>query len=114
MASSSSGNDPNWYLDSGATNHITDELERLTMHERYTSNDQIRAANGEGMNITHIGKLVLPNPSRPLYLNDVLHVPRAHKQLVSIHRFNLDNHTFIELHSFFFLIKDQATRKVLL
>jgi hypothetical protein len=114
MASTSTGNDPNWYLDSGAMDHITGELERPTMHERYTDNDHIRAANGAGMNITHVGKSILPNPSRPLYLNNILHVSHAHKQLVSIHRFNLDNHTYIELHPFYFLIKDQATRKVLL
>jgi hypothetical protein len=94
--------------------HITGELERLTMHERYTGNDQIRAANGAGINITHVGKSILPNPSHPLYLNQVLRVPHAHKQLMSIHCFNLDNHTFIELHHLFFLIQDQATRKVLL
>jgi hypothetical protein len=84
------------------------------MHKRYTGNDQLKAANGAGVNITHIGKSILPNPSLPLYLNNILHVPHAHKQLVSIHRFNLDNHTYIELHMFFFFIKDQATRKVLL
>jgi hypothetical protein len=56
MASSSTGNDPNWYLDSRATDHITGELEKLTMHDCYTSNDQIRAANGIGMDIIHIGK----------------------------------------------------------
>jgi hypothetical protein len=105
MASTSSGNDLNWYLDSGAIDHIIGELERLTMHERYVDNDQIRAANGAGMNITHIGKSILPNSFCPLYLNHVLHVPRAHKQLVSIHHFNLDNHIVIELHPFFFLIK---------
>jgi hypothetical protein len=52
--------------------------------------------------------------SRPLYLNQVIHVPNAHKQLVSIHRFTLDNNTFIELHPTFFLIKDTATKMVLL
>jgi hypothetical protein len=114
MASSSTGNDPNWYLDTSAMDHITGELERMTMHERYTDNDQIRATNGAGINITHVGKSILPNPSHPLYLNQVLRVPHAHKQLMSIHCFNLDNHTFIELHHLFFLIQDQATRKVLL
>jgi hypothetical protein len=84
------------------------------MHERYTSNDLIRVANGAGVNITHVGKSILLNPSCPLCLNNILHVPHAHKQLVSIHRFNLDNHTYIKLHPFFILIKDQATRKVLL
>jgi hypothetical protein len=34
--------------------------------------------------------------------------------ILSLHHFNLDNHTFIKLHPFFFLIKDHATRKVLL
>jgi hypothetical protein len=52
--------------------------------------------------------------SCPLHLNNALHVPNAHKHLVSIHRFNLVNHTFIELHPFFFLTKDQVTRRVLL
>jgi hypothetical protein len=66
------------------------------------------------MDIDHIGKSAIPTSSRPLHLNHVLHVPRAHKQLVSIHCFTLDNHTFIELHPYFFLIKDQATKQVLL
>jgi hypothetical protein len=113
MASFSTVADPNWYLDFDATDHITGELEKLTAHDRYNGNDQIRAANGAGMEITHIGYSVLPTSSRPLHLNHVLRVPHTHKNLVSIHRFNLDNNTFIEFHPFFFLIKDQATRKVL-
>lgn len=48
MASFSTVADPNWYLDSGATDHITGELEKLTAHDRYNGNDQIRAANGAG------------------------------------------------------------------
>jgi hypothetical protein len=57
---SPSGADPNWYLDSGATYHITGELEQLTMHERYNGNEQIRAANGAGMDIAHVGQSVIP------------------------------------------------------
>jgi hypothetical protein len=75
-------------------NHITRELEKLTMHERYGGTDQVQTANGAAMDIVHIGKSVLPTPTRPLHLKHVLHVSRAHKQLVSIHRFNLDNSTF--------------------
>jgi hypothetical protein len=111
-SSSFNGADLNWYLDSRATDHITDELEKLTMYERYNGADQIRVANGASMDIDHIGKS--PTSSRPLYLNNVLHVPHAHKHLVYIHQFNVDNHTLIEVHSFFFLIKDQVTKKILL
>jgi hypothetical protein len=90
MVSCSNAADPNWYLDPVAI-----------MHEHYNGNDQIRAANSAGMDIIHIGTYVLPSPTRPLHLHNVLHVPRAHKQLISIHRFNLHNNTFVELHSLF-------------
>jgi hypothetical protein len=40
MASSSFGtHDSNWYMDCSATDHITSELAKLTMHERYNNND---------------------------------------------------------------------------
>jgi hypothetical protein len=74
MASTSTSNDPNWYLNSGATDHIMGELGKLTMHERYNNADQIHAANGVGMDITHVGKSVITSPSRPLHLNHVLHM----------------------------------------
>jgi hypothetical protein len=64
--------------------------------------------------MVHIGNSVVPTPTHPLHLNQVLHVPHTNKHLASIHRFNLDKHTFIKLHPFFFLIKDQTMRKVLL
>ncbi|XP_062203134.1 uncharacterized protein LOC133905394 [Phragmites australis] len=40
------GVDTNWYLDTGATDHITGELDKLSVRERYKGNDQIHAANG--------------------------------------------------------------------
>jgi hypothetical protein len=86
----------------------------MTFNERYNGSDQIRTANGTGMPIQNIGSSILSTPTRPLHLTNVLHVPSTHKNLVSIHRFTLDNNTFIELHPRFFLIKDQVSRKVLL
>jgi hypothetical protein len=111
---SSSGPDHNWYTDSGAIDHITGDLNKLTMHDHYLGNDQIHAANGTGMNITRIGKTIIPTSHHYLVLNNVLHVPSIHKNLISVHRFTLDNNTFIEFHLYFFLIKDRKTRKVLL
>jgi hypothetical protein len=84
------------------------------MHDRYHSNDQVKTVDGAGMHINRIGNSVIPTTHGPLHLTNVLHVPRAHKHIVSVHHFNIDNHTFIELHPYFFLIKDQVTRKVLL
>lgn len=42
------GVDTNWYLDTGATDHVTDELEKLAVRDRYTGTDQIHTASGQG------------------------------------------------------------------
>jgi hypothetical protein len=33
-------------MDSGATDHITSELDKLTVHDKYYDNDYVHAANG--------------------------------------------------------------------
>jgi hypothetical protein len=114
VAASSSGFDDNWYTDFSATNHITSNVDKLTMHDHYAGIDQIHAANGTGMHITHVGKAIIPSFGHDLFLDNVLHVPSTHKNLILVHRFTLDNGTFIEFHPYFFLIKDQKTWKVLL
>jgi hypothetical protein len=104
----------NWYTDSGATAHITGELEKLSSRERYNGSDQIHAANGEGMAISHIGKATVHNQNRDLNLNHILHVPRATKNLVSVHRLAKDINVFLEFHPHVFFIKDRDTRTTLL
>jgi hypothetical protein len=111
-SSSDVGN--SWYTNSDATDHITRYLDNLTMHDTNGGHDQIHAANGSSMNIAHICTSIIPTPTRSLALNNVLHIPSTHKNLISIHRFTLDNDTFIEFHPYFFLIKDQKMRKILL
>ena len=108
------GVDTNWYADSAATNHITGELDKLTVREKYNGGDQIRTASGSGMNITHIGSSIVQNPMKNLHLKDVLHVPQTSKNLVSVHRFTLDNNVLIEFYPHFFLVKDLSTRRIIL
>jgi len=47
-ATSGYGVDTNWYTDSGSTDHITSELEKITVHDKYNGQDQIHTANGSG------------------------------------------------------------------
>jgi hypothetical protein len=108
------GADNSWYTNSGATDHITGDLDKLTMHDTYNGHDQIHVANGSGMDITRIGNTIIPTSTHDLVLQNVLHVPSTHKNLISIHHFTLYNDTFIEFHTYFFLIKDQKIRKLLL
>ncbi|XP_022684204.1 uncharacterized protein LOC111257932 [Setaria italica] len=42
------GVDTNWYADSGATNHVTGELEKLTVRDCYSGHDQVYTASGTG------------------------------------------------------------------
>jgi hypothetical protein len=105
MTTSGLGTDDAWYTDLGSTDHITGELDRLMMHDPYTSTDQIHIANDSGMEIIRIDTSIIPTSGHDLVLNKVLHVPSMHKNLISVHRFTLDNDTYIEFHPFFFLLR---------
>jgi hypothetical protein len=104
------GIDTNWHLDSGATDHIIGALNKLTVHDKYNGRDHVHTTDGNGMHISHIGHSVLHAPHSSLHLKNILHVPSASKNLLSVHRLALDNHVFLEFHPFFFLIKDMVTR----
>jgi histone deacetylase 1/2 len=106
------GVDTNWYIDTGATNHVTGQLNKLNVHEPYQGRDQVHNASGQGMDIAHIGHSVLHTPDSSIQLRDILHVPDASMSLLSAHKLGLDNNYFMEIHPFFFLIKDQATRRI--
>jgi histone deacetylase 1/2 len=107
--------DPAWYADSGATHHITHELDKLTSREPYHGTDQVHTANGSGMRIHNIGHAILPTPSsRSLALNRVLHVPKATRNLLSMSKLSSDNNVFIELHPHDLFVKDRDTRAPIL
>jgi hypothetical protein len=108
------GVDTNWYTDTAATDHLTSQLDKLTTHEKYKGTYQIHTASGAGINICNVGHAVIDTPTKPLHLNNILHVPTAQKSLVSVHRFSSDNHASLEYFPNHFLIKDLDTRKVLL
>jgi histone deacetylase 1/2 len=113
-ATTSYGINTNWYIDSGATDNITGELDKLTMRDDYSDNDQIHTASGAGMEILKIGQRVVQTPERSLMLNNVLYAPSANKNLISLHHFAADNNAFLEFHPDFFLVKDQETKRTLL
>jgi hypothetical protein len=107
------GVETNWYADSGASDHITSELEKLTVREKYGGHYQVHIANGTSMQISNIGHTTLHSPIRKLHLKDVLHVPSARKNIASVHRITSDNNVFLEFHPKFFLIKDWETKTTL-
>jgi hypothetical protein len=103
MAGMATSSDNNWYIDSGATDHITGNLDKLTMQDTYGGHNQIQATNGSGMHIAHIDTSIISIPTHTLTLNNVLHIPSTQKNLLSVHQFTLDNDTFTEFHPYFLL-----------
>ena len=101
-----------WHMDTGATDNLTSELERLQVHERYGGKDQVQVANGVGLSISHVGHSTLAGSS--LKLNNILHVPHISKHLLSVYRLVSDNDVFVEFHRHFFCVKDKATKRILL
>jgi hypothetical protein len=60
--------DPNWYADISATDHITGELEKLAIRNKYEGGDQIHMASGTSMDISHISHTTFDTPNRPILL----------------------------------------------
>jgi hypothetical protein len=77
--------DPAWYLDSAATDHMTNALGHLSIEDPYNGTDRVRTADGSGMRISHIGQASLLSPtSRQLHLRNVIRVPLVTRNLLSI------------------------------
>ncbi|KAA8519345.1 hypothetical protein F0562_013601 [Nyssa sinensis] len=107
--------DANWYPDTGSTNHLTHDLQNLTIHaEPYAGYDQIQVDDGAGLHIQHIGSTTLATPTQSFSLSNLLHVPTIKKNLLSVSQFTDENNVFIEFHSSYFLVKDEATGTTLL
>jgi hypothetical protein len=108
------GVDLNWYADSGATDHMTRELDNLAINDSYHGGDQIYTTSGSSMHIKHISRSIIHTPYHDLHLNNFLHVPQYSKSLASIHRVASYNNVFFKLHPDVFFIKDRESRRTLL
>jgi hypothetical protein len=90
-------------MDSGATDHVTGELEKLSVRDKYHGGDQVHTTSSAGMRINHIGHISLHSPIRKIHLKNILHVPHATKNLFSVNRLVRDNNAFLEFHPTHFL-----------
>lgn len=101
----------NWILDSGASHHVTSNLSNLSLHHPYEGPDDIVIGDGSGLKITHTGSTTL-SPS--FSLSNVLCAPNIHTNLISVSQFCRSNKTSIEFFPSFFVVKDLRTGDPLL
>jgi hypothetical protein len=92
-------------MDIDATDHITSDLERLTVRDKYHGAEQVHVVNRSSMEIAHDGHSTLHSPTSKIHLKNILHVPQANKNIVSVHRLTHDNNVFFfEFHPSHFAI----------
>ena len=98
-----------WIVDSGASHHITSDLQNLSIHSEYGGNDDIMVGDGNNIPITHTGFTTLKSCDSIFKLNNVLCAPNVKKNLFSVSQFCSHNNTSIEFFPDFFLVKDLTT-----
>ena len=98
--------DDDWYLDSGATHHLINNIDNLHHMEEYKGTDQLIIGNGQGLHIFHTGN-AFPSYRASSYsfmqpihttiaLKDMLFVPSITKKLLSISKLTSDNPLSVE------------------
>lgn len=61
-ASFNAPSEHNWYADTGATNHITNDLSNLSIQANYQGKDKVAIGNGQGLFRSHVGSSVVHTP----------------------------------------------------
>ena len=104
----------NWYMDSGATHYFTLDINMLDIVTPFSGLDQVTVRNGKQLCISHLGTTKLPSSYSPLVLHQVYHTPKISNNLISVTKLCYDNKVFVEFYATHFLVKDQASKGVLL
>lgn len=73
-----------WFPDTGATAHITEDADKLTNLKLFHGSDSVMVWNGDKLHITHIGEGKIKNKGTTIPLRDVLLVPNSKKSLLSV------------------------------
>lgn len=107
--------DKGWYLDSGATRHITNSMVNMHVREEFKGSDQFTIGNGQDLPITHIGDACFSyknfhsvHKHTPIALKDILLVCSITNKMTS------DNNLSIEFVGNVCYVKNSLKGQVLL
>lgn len=105
-----------WYLDTGATSHMTGEHGKLAKYcsSSLHNSSHIVVGNGSTIPILGSGSTTLHTPSAPFTLHHVLHTPHLVKNLISVRKFTNDNSCSIEFDPYGFSVKDLRSKTEIL
>lgn len=100
--------DLSWYMDTGATSHMTSSTGNLSSYFNLSNhpNNNIIVGNGHTIPILGYGHTNLSSPCQSLSLKNVLHAPKLIKNIISVRKFTKDNSVSVEFDPFGFSVKD--------
>ena len=92
MASPTLGFDDTWFLDIGATRHLSHNQNNFHNVQPYQGDNQVAMDNGKKLTISNIGFKAFHIPHRFFHLQFAFHVPYLAINLISVSKFCYDNH----------------------
>ncbi|GJR00285.1 retrovirus-related pol polyprotein from transposon TNT 1-94 [Tanacetum coccineum] len=101
---------PDWYVDSGASAHMTSSSAHMDSASTYSGNDRVSFDNGNVFSISHIGTSWIP-PT--INLLDVLSVPQLTKNLIYFSKLTKDNHVDVLFFDDVFIIQNRNSKEPL-
>nr|XP_009785398.1 PREDICTED: uncharacterized protein LOC104233667 [Nicotiana sylvestris]XP_016514486.1 PREDICTED: uncharacterized protein LOC107831248 [Nicotiana tabacum] len=105
---------PQWYVDTGASSHMTPTTSNLSSIQPYNGNDSVMVGNGNQLPISYTGNGNFSTHSFTFSLKNILVVPTLSCNLLSVRKFTSDNNCSIDFDAFGFSIKDYKTKRILL
>ncbi|CAN1225016.1 Retrovirus-related Pol polyprotein from transposon RE2 [Linum perenne] len=101
---------PNWILDSGATNHMTNSSLQFITYSPDSGSHKIQVADGNFATIARKGNIrILPE----ITLKNVLRVPKLSYNLLSTHKLTLDTNCLVIFYPFHCVIQDLNSGRVI-
>ncbi|KAI0494789.1 hypothetical protein KFK09_024932 [Dendrobium nobile] len=64
LVASSDAPDTTWFLDSGASSHLTNSMDNMSIAQSYHGADNVTVGDGNTVPISHTGSGILPTPNR--------------------------------------------------
>ena len=105
------GNNSEWLMDSGASNHVIPDPTNFGQKYDYNGGEKLVIENGQGLNISHTGLSNISLPTGHITLKSMLHVPSITKNLLSVAKLTNDNNVTVEFNSRFVFVKDKVSKR---
>lgn len=103
-----------WYLDSGATDHVTRNPSDIHLHGPVLVTPSVQITNGNQIPLMHSSSSKFSVGSSRLLLKNILHVPTMKRNLLSIKKLCDDNGLSVTFDSSCVFVKDWKTNEQLI